>query len=81
LWSSFGEQLWKAGAALHGSFERKLWKTAALEQLWGLALECNFEGAAFGSNFAEQLSRAALENSQQVWNITALAAAGNRFGE
>ena len=80
LGSSFGKQLW--GTALGSSFgnlsgttlrkncfeEQQLW-----EQLSGAALQ--LPGAAFSSNFREQLSGAALQNSFGG------AVLGNRFEE
>ena len=65
LWRSFGEQLWGAGAALHGSFEEP--------QLWGAALGSSFRtqlwGADFGGRFEEYLSGTALANShgEPLW--------------
>jgi hypothetical protein len=58
LGNNYGEQLCGFAAALTEQllcFEKP--------QLWGLTLERDFGGAAFGSNFAEQLSGATLENS------------------
>ena len=59
LWSSFGKKEQLSTATSNRNFEQIGFR----EQLWGLALEQFFLGAAFGSNFTEQLSGAALKNN------------------
>ena len=60
LWRSFGEQLWGAGAALHGSFEEP--------QLWGAAFGSNFEeylsGTALANSHGEPLWGTGLKHSR-----------------
>jgi len=52
-----GESLWEGGAACGSTFARQL-QTEILK---------NRNFAAFGNNFTEQLSGAALENSFGLW--------------
>jgi len=73
LGKSFVEQLWGAALGRRSSFEEQLCAAASNssfenrsfgEQLWGLMIfGTQLWGAAFSSNFAGQLSGAALENS------------------
>ena len=76
LGSSFGKQEQLGGAACAAASNRSFENRSFGEQFWGLALERNFGGQLFGSNFAEQLSGAALENSFQIWGA---ALGTNRF--
>ena len=76
LWRSFGEQLWGAGAALHGSFEEP--------QLWGAAFGSNFEeylsGTALANSHGEPLWGTGLKHSR--FGATALQRCfGERLGE
>ena len=62
LWSSAGEQL--LGGSFRGGLEEQLCTAAVKNFSFGEHLfERNFRGAAFGSNFGEQLSGVALQNS------------------
>jgi hypothetical protein len=64
LLRSFGEQLGEAGTILMSSFARQLRTEALKNRSFGdYSFRTKLWGAAFGSNFAEQLSGAALENS------------------
>ena len=76
LWSSFGEQLWEAGAAWRKLCAAASNRSFEKPQLWEATLRSSFRRAA---NLENSFGATALQRCfvEQLWE----AAAGNRFGE